>query len=159
MSTPDEEISRRVTGKASRLAEITAAGPIVDAGHISVALWRVGHYASATKWMQPMPLPDVDVLYGTRWIDPEVAQRQEVAKTFARLARNLKGVQEVGLNRAVPELEVSVILREADDERDLELRGIFIDLMVERVDPSVGDLSIYTADDAPDWTREGALLT
>src|SRR5688500_11951471 len=122
MSTPAEEIVRRATGEASGLAESVDVGQIVAGGQVSIALFPAGHYAPATKWMQPMPLPDVDVLYAPRWIDPEVAQRREVAKTFARLARNMKGVQEVWLNRTMPDLEVSVILRETDDERDLELR-------------------------------------
>jgi hypothetical protein len=93
------------------------------------------------------------------WVDPQATDRRRVASAFARLARNIRGVQEVWLNETLPDLEVSVVMRESDLDRDLELRGIFIDLVCETLDPSVGELLIYTDSDAPEWTREGERLT
>jgi hypothetical protein len=89
----------------------------------------------------------------------ESVERRAVAEHFGRIARNIRGVVEVWLDSTLPDLEVSVVMRELDFDSELELRGIFIDLVCERFDPSVGELSIYTEDEeVPDFVREGQLL-
>jgi len=93
------------------------------------------------------------------YVDPREAERRAIAERFARVARNLSGVEEVWLNAVVPDLEVGVVMRDLDLATELELRGIFIDLVCE-VDPSIGELSVHAQNDGvPESVREGARLT
>lgn len=86
-------------------------------------------------------------------------QRRIVAERFALAVRNLRGVEEVWLDPSSPDLSVSVVMRDLDFDRELELRGIFIDLVCEAFDPSVGELSVYAvSEEVPDFVREDERL-
>jgi hypothetical protein len=113
-----------------------------------------------TSWMQSTVAVTLSAtLSAYAWTSPVAAERRHAARAFARIARNMRGVQEVWLNAALPELEVAVILDASDFDRELELRGIFIDLISDLLDPSVGELTIHAADEAQPWIRHGELLT
>lgn len=89
----------------------------------------------------------------------EDVRRRGVAERFARFARNMNGVREVWLDEISPELTVSVVLRQFDFERELELRGLFIEAVREALDLSVGELSVYSLDEGvPDAVRRGEQL-
>jgi hypothetical protein len=90
---------------------------------------------------------------------PQAAVRRSVAERFTRLAESVDGVEEVWLDCTMPDLEVSVVMRDVDLERELKLRGAFIDLVCEVLDPSVGQLSVYAKTEAvPDALRRGLQL-
>jgi hypothetical protein len=90
--------------------------------------------------------------------DIEMAQRRPLAELFAQVVANLSGVEEVWLDSTTPELEVTLIMRALNLERELELRGIFISL-TDASEPSA-ELSVFAIEDVvPDWAREGERLT
>ena len=92
-------------------------------------------------------------------VSDESVKRRRVAERFARFASNIRGVEEVWLDSTLPELEVSVVLRAFDFDRELELRGIFIEAINEALDLSVGELSVYAEDeDIPEAVRRGERL-
>jgi hypothetical protein len=93
------------------------------------------------------------------YADTQAAERRAVAVRFARFASNIQGVREVRVAELMPNLEVVVVMSEEDLGRELELRGIFIDLVCDELDPSVGELFVFAEDDAPTWVRESTLLT
>lgn len=89
----------------------------------------------------------------------EESRRRRVAERFARFARNIRGVAEVWLDSTLPELEVSIVLRAFDFDRELELRGLFIEAVSEELDLSVGELSVYGEDEEiPASVRRGERL-
>lgn len=123
--------------------------------------FATGSFASATAISAFMlPLADVSMTPATfSYLSTPGVQRRSVAERFARIARNLRGVEEVWLTSTLPELEVSIVMRDVDFDTELELRGIFIDLVCEALDPSVGELSVYAeSEDVPDAVRGGLQL-
>lgn len=89
--------------------------------------------------------------------DVEAAQRRVIAEQFAQVAANLAGVEEVWLDSTTPELAMTLIMRELDLDRELELRGIFITLTPSE---PTAHLSVFaTDDDVPDWAQQGDRLT
>ena len=82
-----------------------------------------------------------------------------MAVRFARLVQNIQGVREVRLVETTPDLEVKAIMREENLDRELDVRGIFIELVCEELDLSVGELYVYTEDEAPSWVWEASPLT
>src|SRR4051812_19221437 len=51
-------------------------------------------------------------------VSGESVKRRRVAERFARFASNIRGVEEVWLDSTVPELQVSVVLRAFDFDRE-----------------------------------------
>ena len=93
------------------------------------------------------------------WRDPQAARRRAVAAMFARVAGHTTGVQEVWLRSVQPELEVVVVVRDLELARELLLRTLFIDLVGDALDPSVGELRIFAeSEGVPEWLREGQRL-
>jgi hypothetical protein len=149
MSSPPQ--TRRPAAFAGVNAPIVGRTlPIIGQGAVASAVGNV---------FQSYPYSTLASGAGFSYASTEEAERRAVAVRFARLARNIQGVREVRLAETTPDLEVAVVMREPDLDRELELRGLFIEVVCEELDPSVGELYVYPLDEAPRWVEEAALLT
>lgn len=72
----------------------------------------------------------------------------------------MDGVCEVWLHSSSPDLEIAVVLYDLDLSRELGIRGMFVDVMCERLSPGEGELFVYAqSEGVPAWVREGERLT
>jgi hypothetical protein len=87
-------------------------------------------------------------------------QRRAAARCFAENVRSIDGVCEIWLTSARADLEVAVVLRDLDLSRELGIRGMFVDVVCEKLSPGEGELSVYAESEAvPEWVREGERLS
>ena len=90
---------------------------------------------------------------------PPAVERRSVAERFAAEAKTVPGVKEVWLDGTVPDLRVSVVMGDLDFENELKLRGVFIQMACESLDPGEGELSVYfETEDVPPSVRQGLRL-
>jgi hypothetical protein len=95
----------------------------------------------------------------TPFVDQRAGERRAVAVAFAKLAQYLSGVTEVWLRTASPDFEVVVIVRDLGLERELTLRGMFIDMSTDVLGRGIGELRVFAeSEDVPEWVRSGEKL-
>lgn len=90
---------------------------------------------------------------------PPTVQRRLVAERFAAQAKDVPGVKQVWLDATVPDLRVSIVMGDLNLENELKLRGIFIQMACESLEPGEGELSVYfETEDVPLAVRQGLQL-
>jgi len=91
--------------------------------------------------------------------DPKPLQRRAAAWRFARNVAVVDGVREVWLTGTATDLDVAIVLRDLDLDRELGIRGMFVDVVCEQLSPGEGELSVYAeSETVPAWVREGERL-
>ncbi len=86
-------------------------------------------------------------------------QRLMLAHEFAAIARHLGGVREVWVRESIPTLELALVVETLDLERELELRGIFREVVVTALGFENSNLAILAeSEGVPDSYRDGVQL-
>lgn len=79
--------------------------------------------------------------------DADMEQRFHVAAEFARSALSRDGVRDVFLTEVDSDFRVTAIVDGPDLETELTLRALFVSLVRQLSDSSVGHLTVISADD------------
>jgi hypothetical protein len=114
--------------------------------------WLLANTAQWSRVGETKPNADIWAAFST-----PVSRRRGVAKDFTAAIADRAGVVSVWATALTDDLEVAVELADPDAESDL--RNIFIDLVCERLDPSEGELAVFTAGHLPAWVQNGTKLT
>jgi hypothetical protein len=137
---------------------------LIDGGATTEApVLRYPHEGEVMRVMDPQAVGHAyQHAYQQRlWLaDPRPMQRRAAARCFAENVRSIDGVCEIWLTSARADLEVAVVLRDLDLSRELGIRGMFVDVVCEKLSPGEGELSVYAESEAvPEWVREGERLS
>ncbi len=92
-------------------------------------------------------------------VDDRRSRRCAAAQTFAGRVGATNDVLEIWLIDSKSDLDMAVVVGEIELDRELWLRGEFIDAVCEQLGPGEGELAVYAADRVPGWVREGQRLT
>jgi hypothetical protein len=93
------------------------------------------------------------------WLpDAKPMRRAAAARIFARGAESIEGVREVWLLDTSHDLEVAVVLADANLDCEMGLRGSFIEIVCDQLSGREGELSVYALENVPNWVREGKRL-
>lgn len=93
------------------------------------------------------------------YVDNKQSRRCAAARAFARRVVEADDVLEIWLIDSKSDLDMVVVVREIDLDRELWLRGEFIEVACEQLSPGEGELAVYAAESVPGWVREGQRLT
>jgi hypothetical protein len=82
--------------------------------------------------------------------------RRGVARDFAEAVRSKAGVGEIWVTDVHQDLCVAVAFE--DPTLEIEVRGVFLNFVCEKLDPSEGELFAFPDGEVPDWVRRGEQL-
>lgn len=120
---------------------------------------RYPHESEATLIMDVQPQTLAPGYRQVLWLpDAKPMRRATAARAFARGAESIEGVREVWLLDTSHDLEVAVVLEDANLDCEMGLRGSFIEIVCDQLSGREGELSVYALENVPDWVREGKRL-
>jgi hypothetical protein len=133
---------------------------LIEGGATAEApLMRYPHEGEAVPIMDVQPQTLAPGYRQVLWLpDAKPMRRAAAARAFARRVESIEDVREVWLLDTSKDLEVAIVLADADLDSEMGLRGSFIEIVCDQLSGREGELSVYALEYVPDWVREGKRL-